>query len=87
MSRPPENTIKLSETLTLSEYRNRGDYTGFWLYDDTLRMNLVMRGRTERDAFVEALHYYQKRLTETEKKYYDLQTKVNAFVEQFKEED
>ena len=46
-------------------------------------MNLSMRAQTPQDAFVEALCYYQRRLTRVEKKYYELEEKVNAFVEQF----
>ena len=84
MSKPPDNHVDLSPTLGLSEYADpRNGNFGFWLYDETRRMNLAMRAKTERDAFVEALHYYQKRLTEVEQAHRELTQKVDAFVVQF----
>lgn len=72
------NHVQLTETLSLVERQD-----GFWLYDKTRGMNLSMRAKTPQDAFVEALEYYQRRLARVEKMYYDLETKVNTFVEQF----
>lgn len=75
--------VQLTETLVLTE---RPD--GFWLYDKTRGMNLSMRAKTPQDALVKALNYYQHRLAEVEKKYYELEAKVNDFVGQFiKDED
>ena len=68
MSKPPDNTVKLSETLLLVEYKTGGN-TGFWLYDKTLGMNLAIRAKSEEAAFVKALHYYQKRLSTVEQEY------------------
>ena len=48
----------LSDTLTLSE-----GHDGFWLYDKTRGMNLAMHTKSERDAFIECITYYQNRLT------------------------
>jgi hypothetical protein len=76
------NHVQLTETLGLTE---RPD--GFWLYDKTRGMNLSMRAKTPQDAFVEALSYYQRRLAEVEAKHRELETKVNAFVEQFIEQE
>ena len=76
------NNIELSSgTLELSECTD-----GFWLYDDTRGM-IVIRAKTERDAFVEALEYYQERLTTVECLHRTLHKKVDAFVSQCKEED
>lgn len=74
------NSIKLSETLELAECTD-----GFWLYDETRGMNLSMRAKTPQDAFVEAITYYQERLSSTEKAYRDLNSRVEAFVSQFVE--
>lgn len=74
----PINRIQLTETLELTERLD-----GFWLYDKTRGMNLSVRAKTPQDAFVEALGYYQRRLAEVETKHRELETKVNAFVEQF----
>ncbi len=88
MSLPPDNFVELSDTLTLCEYTSpRNGSFGFWLYDTTRGMNLSTRAKTERDAFVEALEYYQKRLIEVEKTYADLKTRVDAFVVQFVDDD
>jgi len=87
MGRPPDRTIELnSKTVKLCEYKS-GGHVGFWLYDTTRGFNLAMRAKSETDAFVDALHYYQKRLTEIEKAHNDLERKVDNFVSQFVEEE
>jgi hypothetical protein len=88
MSKPPDNVIELSDTLTMCEYQNpKSSSFGFWLYDKTRGMNLAMQAKTERDAFVEALTYYQKRLAKVEYDYQELKHKVDVFVGQFTEEE
>lgn len=74
--------VKLSPTLVLTE-----DHHGFWLWDETRGMNLAMKARSERDAFVEALDYYQSRLLQVEEELKSLSEKVEKFVNQFKEEE
>lgn len=86
MTRPPDNSVTLSETLSLCEFKS-GGHKGFWLYDKTRGMNLAMREETEREAMVKALHYYQERLASVEGELRDLRDKVDAFVGQFTEED
>jgi hypothetical protein len=76
------NSIDLTDTLSLTEEQN-----GFWLYDETRGMNLAMRAKTSTDAFVEALEYYQDRLTSVEAAYKSLKLKVDSFVSNFTEED
>jgi hypothetical protein len=87
MSAP--TTRKLSDTLHLSKYPDTSGYKGYWLYDCTRGQNLSMRVETVEQALIEALTYYQKRLTEVEKNYKEIKLKVDAFVDQFidKEED
>lgn len=75
------NHKKLTKTLALSECKD-----GFWLHDSTRGMNLSMKAKTAEAAFVEALSYYQERLTTVEKQLLDLQNKVDTFVSQFTEE-
>lgn len=78
-------TIKhtvLSSKLALTESTD-----GFWLYDETRGMNLSMRAKTAEAAFVEALTYYQERLTRVETEHKELRSKVDAFVSQFTEDD
>lgn len=74
--------IKLTDTIAITECAN-----GWWLYDKTRGMNLAMRSKSERDAFVKALEYYQERLTYMDKVYHSLKCKVNNFVNVFAEED
>lgn len=70
----PISTKDLSPTLNLSECQD-----GWWLYDTTRGMNLAMRAETSEAAFVEALEYYQERLTETQSKLSALQGAVSRF--------
>ena len=88
MSKPPDNVWELSETLNLCEYTSpKSGYFGFWLYDKTRGFNLSMRAKTERDAFVEALTYYQERLSKVEQAHHSLRDRVDAFVAQFVEDE
>lgn len=64
-----------TKTMHLTECRD-----GFWLYDETRRMNLAMRAKTPQDAFVEALGYYQGRLLSVEDELRSLRTLVEQFV-------
>ena len=70
------------ETLSLHECSD-----GFYLYDTVVGMNIGMRAKTEQSAYIEALLYYQERLTKVEQEYKDLSGKVQSFVSQFNEED
>lgn len=59
------------------------DHQGYWLYDQTRGMNLAMKAKTEQDAYITALIYYQKALAEVGKSYSELVAKVDGFVGQF----
>ena len=71
-----------TDTLSLSECND-----GFYLYDYIVGMNLSMRAKTEQDAYIEALIYYQKSLKESQLRYKDMSTKVENFVSQFNIEE
>jgi hypothetical protein len=71
-----------TETLSLHECTD-----GYFLYDYVVGMNISMRAETEQDAYIEALMYYQKRLTEVKKDFKDMHNKVYNFIEQFDRED
>lgn len=81
MSKRISHTV-LSPTLDLSECAD-----GFWLYDKTQGINLSMKAKSSTAALVEALAYYQRRLTQVERKYHYMSGKVEAFVSQFKEDE
>ena len=70
------------DTLSLHECTN-----GYYLYDYVVCMNIAMYAKTEQDAYIEALLYYQKRLVEVKADYKNLNDKVNNFLSQFNEED
>ena len=72
----------MTDNLTLSECKD-----GWWLYDEVVGMNLGMRCKSPDDAFVEALTYYQERLTLAEETLKSLSEKVEIFVAQFVPED
>lgn len=76
MSQKPISHVQLTDTLGLTQMRD-----GFWLYDETRGMNLAMRAKTERDAFTEALTYYQGRLVGAEKAHSTLRARVDSFIE------
>ena len=77
---------KIFETETLRLHRGIADQK-YWLWDETRGMNLAMKADSERDAFIEALEYYQHRLTEVEGNYRELTKKVDSFLDQFKEDE
>jgi hypothetical protein len=82
MAQKAIHTIKLTDTLALSECKD-----GWWLYDKVVGMNLGIRCKSPGAAFVEALTYYQKRLTLAEENLKSLSEKVERFVDQFAPED
>ncbi len=71
----------LTPTIALTECSD-----GWWLYDKTRGMNLAMKAKTEREAFVSALTYYQNRLHLVEKQHSDLRFRVDSFIEQFEDD-
>jgi hypothetical protein len=82
MSRPAISQKQLTSTIILSECSD-----GFWLYDKIRGMNLSMRAKTEENAFVDALTYYQNRLLKAEANYKSISEKVDLFIEQFKDDE
>jgi len=81
MGKVVRNVFKV-ETLCLTECTD-----GFWLYDTVIGMNISMRAKTEQDACIEALLYYQKALRNSKAQYNTLNEKVENFVSQFIEPD
>ena len=82
MSTKAIRSIKLTDTLTISVCKD-----GYWLYDKTRGMNLAMRVKTEQDAYVKAITYYQKRCVEIEQKKKKLYDSVNNFIESLSDND
>lgn len=81
MGKPIKRVFK-TETLSLTECTD-----GYYLYDTVIGMNISMRAKTELDACIEALLYYQKSLAESKKVYNTLNAKVESFLSQFDNEE
>ena len=75
-------SIKLTDTLTISECKD-----GYWLYDKTRGMNLAMKAKTEQDAYVKAITYYQKRCAEIELRNNKIYDNVNKFIESLSDDE
>jgi hypothetical protein len=71
-------TIFKIDTLSLHECTD-----GYFLYDYIIGMNLSMRAKTEQDAYIEALLWYQKNYSKSKENYKELQDKVESFINQF----
>ena len=70
------------DTLSLVECTD-----GYYLYDTIVGMNIAMRAKTEQDAYIEALLYYQKRLQIVKFDYKTLNDKVEGFISQIDRND
>lgn len=81
MGKSLKNT-KLTDNLTLSECTD-----GYWLYDYTRGMNLSMSAKTQEDAFIEAITYYQKRLKKVESELNKLNKSVGMFIDLVSEDE
>ena len=71
-----------TDTFSLSECTE-----GFYLYDYIVKMNIAMYAKTEQEAFIKALNYYQRRLVEVKTMYEELDGKVESFLSQFMDEE
>lgn len=88
MTRPAIKSIKLSDSLVLSEYHPTSERPGkYWLYDKTVGMNLAMGAKNEQAALLEVIRYHQECHNELKKAYFDLKNKVDIFVHQFVDSD
>lgn len=87
MARKILEQIDISDTINLVHIdKGHGD-AGWWLWDETRGMNLAMKAKSEREAFSDALEYYQRRLKEVESAHKCLSSRVDAFVSQFTDDD
>ena len=71
-------TVFEIDTLSLHECND-----GYYLYDTVRWFNIAMRAKTEQDAYIEALLYYQRSLAESKALYNVLNAKVEGFIAQF----
>ena len=82
MSRPPIQTIKLSEHLKLHECHPDSECStnNWWLWDSRAGHNLAMRAKTREEALVKAVNYWAKRYVEIARAYGTLKDSVDSFV-------
>jgi len=81
MGKPPDETTKLSDTLSLSEYKDpKNGSFGFWLWDETVGMNLAMQARTREEAVLQALVYHQKARKRALEQRNELQAAIDGFL-------
>ena len=81
MGKAIRNVFKI-DTLSLVECSD-----GYYLYDTVVGMNITMRAKTEQDACIEALLWYQKSLVNAKLEYRILNDKVENFLSQFDRDD
>lgn len=81
MTKGNKHVFKL-DTISLTECND-----GYWLYDHVVGQNISMRAKTEQEACIEAILWYQKRLVRCKLEYKQLNEKVESFVSQFTTED
>lgn len=72
---------KLTNTLALSKCTD-----GYWLYDQQASINTAMHCKTERDAFISTIEYYQRWVTNLQKTNRVLRKASLDFVENVAEE-
>jgi hypothetical protein len=72
----------MSDTIEVYEKNDE-----WWLWDTTRKMNLSMRAKSKEDAYIKAIHYYQKRLLEVEVKLFELNEHIDKFVAFVRPED
>jgi hypothetical protein len=81
MGKAIKNVFKL-DTLALTECTD-----GYYLWDNVRQMNISMYAKTEQQALIDGLLYYQKRCSEITKDYKELNNKVQSFLSQFDTEE
>lgn len=81
MAKAIRNVFKL-DTISLTECND-----GYWLYDYVVGQNISLRAKTEQDACIEAILWYQKRLASCKLDYKTLNDKVENFLSEFERDD
>lgn len=70
------------DTLSLHECTD-----GYFLYDYVIGMNISMHAKTEQDAYIEALLYYQRKLVEVKNDNIVLNGKLQRIADLFNVDD
>lgn len=83
MGRPAIQSFELSPDVTVYECHpdSERQFRHWRLWDKRAAYNIVMSAKTKEEALVEAIEYWAKRYVELNRKYNELQYKVDSFVE------
>ena len=81
MGKAIRNVFKV-DTLCLTECTD-----GYYLHDTTVGINIAVHSKSEQEACIEAIRYYQKRFGDLKHDYNVLYDKVENFLSQFNNED
>jgi len=81
MGRAIRNVFK-TDTLTLTECTD-----GYYLWDNVASFNIAIHAKSEQQALIDGLNYYQNYHSKLKKEHKDLNDKVQNFLSQFERED
>ena len=81
MAKAIRNVFK-TDTLVLTETND-----GYYLWDNFAKCNIAMHAKSEQQALIEGLEYYQTYHYKLKKEYKELNDKVESFLCQFDREE
>jgi hypothetical protein len=81
MGKPIRNVFK-TDTLTLTECTD-----GYYLWDKVEGFNIAIHAKSEQQALIDGLDYYQRYHSKLKKEYKELNDKVESFLCQFSGDD
>ncbi len=81
MGKAIRNVFK-TNTLTLTECTD-----GYYLWDNVAGFNITIHAKSEQQALIEGLEYYQRYHSKLKKDYKELNDKVENFLSQFERDN
>jgi len=81
MGKAIRNVFK-TDTLTLTECTD-----GYYLWDKVAGFNIAIHAKSEQQALIDGLDYYQRYHSKLKKEYKELNDKVESFLCQFNREE
>jgi len=81
MGKAIRNVFK-TDTLTLTECTD-----GYYLWDKVAGFNITIHAKSEQQALIEGIEYYQRYHSKLQKEHKELSNKVDSFLSQFERDD
>ena len=83
MGRPAIQSFQLTPEMCVHECHPDSErrFQHWRLWDERIKFNIVMDGKTKEEALVQAIDYWAGRYAEIQKEFTDLRSKVERFVE------